>query len=105
MKCFLSLRERHRALRGKGTHDEQIRELRQAGQYGATDPTPDTAARRMIRLRIMQQIQCIDAESRDQPLFAQCGIRVWKAAVTKIHASRISDSAQSTFPDPALWKS
>jgi hypothetical protein len=32
----------------------------------------------------MQQIQCIDAESRRQPLFSQCGIGVWTEPVAKI---------------------
>src|SRR5918995_5009506 len=41
-------------------------------QDGMAQQTPrrTPAARHMIRLRIMQQIQSIDAESRDQPLFA-----------------------------------
>ncbi|MER8725089.1 hypothetical protein [Mesorhizobium sp. M1027] len=59
----------------------------------------------MTLLRIMQQIQSIDRESRDQPNFSHCVIRMWKGDVTNIHAVPVSDSRQSAFYDPALWKS
>ena len=66
---------------------------------------PDPAVRRMTRIsfaRIIQQIQCIDGESRDQPLFSQCGIGAAAATVTKIHGSRISDSPKSDFRCPCF---
>jgi hypothetical protein len=47
----------------------------------------------------MQQIQCIDAESRYQPLFAGRATRVWKAAESKTYGSRINDSAESAFSE------
>jgi hypothetical protein len=53
----------------------------------------------------MQQIQSIDRESREQPNSSRRVIRMWKGAVTKIHALPLSDSRQSAFCDYALWKS
>jgi hypothetical protein len=47
--------------------------------------------------RIMQQIQSIDRESRDQPNFSHRIIRMWKVAVAEIHAMPVSDSRQSAF--------
>ncbi|MER9052655.1 hypothetical protein [Mesorhizobium sp. M0213] len=101
MKCFLSFWERHHT----GTLEQFCLELGRPGLRQRKDPGPDPTARRMTLLRIMQQIQSIDRESRDQPNFSHCVIRMWKGDVTKIHAVPVSDSRQSAFYDPALWKS
>jgi hypothetical protein len=53
----------------------------------------------------MQQIQCIDQESREQPNFSQRPFGMWKQAAAQIHQAPVSDSRQSTFSDGALWKS
>src|SRR5262245_31505236 len=77
----------------------------QATGSGQLDiPSRTSPARRMTRPRIMQQIQCIDAELRRQPFFARAASGLWTEPVTKIHASRIRDSRQSVFSNPALGK-
>jgi hypothetical protein len=42
----------------------------------------------MTVIRIMQQIQSIDRESRDQPNFSRCIIRMWKALARQATQSR-----------------
>ncbi|CDX63444.1 hypothetical protein MPL3365_90093 [Mesorhizobium plurifarium] len=67
----------------RGTHDEQsCLELGRSGLSNAKTQ-PDPTARRMTLLRIMQQIQSIDRESREQPNFSHCVIRMWKGGCHK----------------------
>lgn len=85
--------EHHHTLREEAhTTNILVLELGRPGLLDATthDRTPPPGA--LSLPRIMQQIQSIDRESRDQPNFARGVIPMWKAAVATIHATLVSDS-------------
>jgi hypothetical protein len=67
----------------EGEHDNNCYSTRGAGRRDAKIPGPDHPARRMTLLRIMQQIQSIDAESPRQPLFTSSGRDVWTDAAER----------------------
>jgi hypothetical protein len=51
----------------------------------------------------MQQIQCIDRESREQPHLHEKGGIKHRSAAEKIHATEIKDSRDSAFSNERLW--
>src|SRR5690606_33282667 len=64
---------------------------------GNLGPQDTAGLRSLVGLRIMQQIQSIDADSPEQPLFSGTAPPHVERAFTQIHARPVSDSGTSAF--------